>query len=533
MFGLFERRRLIKKGLASPKTRRRLEESEMTESLRSGMVCRIFIFLGFITGLATLIYWGTEAQPAEKFFTALLIFFVAIAQLWINHPEIYGRNSRLLLLFSTMLTHLAITKFLIVMARTDKLDLALAEVIIPFAFAPLICSVLLGRNAGLYAALFVSLWGSLVYKGIDAIFLVMSLICGFIAVFVTLEVRRRGRLIRAGIFVGLATWLLALGFQKIYIIWETWPALNWSVIGTLTAGAIGSGIITALVVGGLVPALESMFGITTNMSWLELSDLNHPLLKRMSIEAAGTYHHSLVVASLAEAAAEAVGANELICRVGAYFHDIGKLVKPDYFTENIAPGENPHDDLAPTMSALIIISHVKEGVDLALKHKLSREIVDIIRQHHGNSLVSYFHRRALQQQEDARAGGKIMNMREQDIPEVREESFRYPGPLPQTRECGIISLADAIESASRSIEKPTPQKIDQLVHDIIESRLLDGQLDDCPLTMRDLNRVSEAFRFSLQNILHTRIAYPDDRNKEGRESRENNRGEGASPASAA
>jgi putative nucleotidyltransferase with HDIG domain len=229
------------------------------------------------------------------------------------------------------------------------------------------------------------------------------------------------------------------------------------------------------------------------------------------MEAPGTYHHSLVVANLAEAAAESIGANATMCRVCSYFHDIGKLVKPEYFTENMRRDRNPHDELAPTMSALIIIAHVKEGIDLALKHGLNQEVIDVIQQHHGTSLVYFFYKRALQQQEDARAGGKIMNMREEDLPEVREESFRYSGPRAQTREAAIISLADSIESASRSLEKVTPQKIDQLVGDIIQQRLVDGQLKECDLTMRELEDVAESFRHTLQSMLHSRVAYPSSR----------------------
>jgi putative nucleotidyltransferase with HDIG domain len=228
----------------------------------------------------------------------------------------------------------------------------------------------------------------------------------------------------------------------------------------------------------------------------------------MTIEAPGTYHHSLVVANLAEAAAEAIGANATLCRVCSYFHDVGKLVKPEYFTENMNFERNPHDDLAPTMSALIIVAHVKEGVDLALKHRLNRQIIDIIQEHHGTSLVYYFYKRALQQQEDARTGGKIMNLREEDVPEVSEETFRYSGPKPQTKESAIISLADMIESASRSLEKPTPQKIEQLVNELISQRIADGQLVECDLTLADLNLIAERFRFTLMTMLHTRIAYP-------------------------
>ena len=300
------------------------------------------------------------------------------------------------------------------------------------------------------------------------------------------------------------------------ILWDAQGNTHWTLIAKQSVAAIGSGILTALVVGGALPVLENLFRVTTNISWLELADLNHPLLRRMTIEAPGTYHHSLVVAQLAEAAAEAINANPTMARVCAYFHDIGKLVKPEYFTENMRYGRNPHDELAPTMSSLIILAHVKEGVDLALKNRLNQQIVDAIQQHHGSSLVFYFYKRALQQQEDARQGGKIMNMREEDIPDVCEESFRYPGPKPQTKECAILSLADGIESASRSIEKITPQKIDQLIDDIVEQRLLDGQLSDCDLTLRELGVVVESFKNTLHSMMHSRVAYPSDRTTERR-----------------
>jgi membrane-associated HD superfamily phosphohydrolase len=181
--------------------------------------------------------------------------------------------------------------------------------------------------------------------------------------------------------------------------------------------------------------------------------------------------------------------------------------------------DNPHDDLAPTMSALIIISHVKEGVDLALKYGLNQRVIDVIQQHHGTSLVAYFYKRAIQQQQDAREGGKIMNIREEDIPDVREESFRYSGPKPQFRESGIISLADAVESASRSLEKPTPQKIEQLISDIINRRIAEGQLDECDLTLKEIKIIAETFRFTLQNMLHTRIKYPKDEERAEQEGR--------------
>lgn len=509
MWDFFKRRRLVGKGLDCGKRRRTVEDSDFADSLQSGWLARSILLGGFVVGLAILIFTGQQDEPAKKFLLCVLIFVTAVAQLWINHPQTLAQNSRLCMLLGVLLVQLAAIKITLVQAAAGNIDLQLAPLLVPYAFAPLVLSVLLGRNHGLYAAVFASLWGSLLVGRIDPVFLVISLITGFIAVYVTLQVRRRSRLIRAGVYVGIATWVLAAAFGQIGpVVWEAPAQTDWRMIALQSVAAIGTGIGTAVIVSGILPILEPLFKITTDISWLEMSDLNHPLLRRMSMEAPGTYHHSLAVANLAEAAAEAVGANPTICRVCSYFHDIGKLVKPDYFTENIPHGQNPHDDLTPTMSALIIIAHVKEGVDLALKHKLNGQIIDIIQQHHGTSLVSYFHKRALQQQDDARLGGKIMNMREDDIPTVREESFRYPGPRPRTKEAAIINLADSIESASRSLERPTPQRIEDLVNGIVESRISEHQLDEAPLTLAEIYRAAESFRFTLVNMLHARIAYP-------------------------
>lgn len=515
MWDFFRRRRLVGKGMDCGKRRRTIGGSEFADALQTGWLVRSLILTGFVIGLAILIFNGQQDEPAKKFLLCLLIFVTAVAQLWINHPQTLAVNSRLSLLLSVLVVQLAAIKIILLQAASGNIDLQLAPLLVPYAFAPLVLSVLLGRNHGIYAAVFASLWGSLLVGRIDPVFLVISLITGFIAVYVTLQVRRRSRLIRAGIYVGIATWILAAAFGQIGpVIWESPMQTDWRMIGWQSFAAIATGIGTAIVVSGLLPVLEHLFKITTDISWLEMSDLNHPLLKRMSMEAPGTYHHSLAVANLAEAAAEAVGANPTICRVCSYFHDIGKLVKPQYFTENSRPGHNPHDDLTPTMSALIIIAHVKEGVDIALKNGLNSEVIDTIRQHHGTSIVSYFHKRALQQQEDARLGGKIMNMRPDDVPDVREESFRYPGPRPRTKEAAIVSLADSIESASRSLERPTPQRIEDLVNSIVESRISEHQLDEAPLTLAEIHRAAESFRFTLVNMLHARIAYPKREEKE-------------------
>lgn len=516
MFDFLRRRRLLRRGLASKKQRRRRTRNELLHSLEHAHLVRVVILAAFIGGLAFLIFSGEQSEPTKSFVIALLFFAAAIAALWINDPKTFAQNSRVFLIFGTIFIQLVAIKAVLMVCSHGTFKFLTPEMgwlIAPYAFAPLVLSVLLGRNHGLYAASFVSFWSSVLFAKVDAPLLVISLISGFTAVYLTLQVRRRSRLIRAGLGVGVAIWLSSLSFGLITITFFPVMDNNWGMIGLQSALALGNGIVTAMLVGGALPLLEHLFHITTDISWLELSDLNHPVLRRMTIEAPGTYHHSLVVANLAEAAAEKIGANHTLCRVCSYFHDVGKLVKPEYFTENMSFERNPHDDLAPSMSALIIIAHVKEGVDLALKHGLNKQIIDVIQEHHGTSLVYYFYQRALQQQQDARAGGKIMNIREEDIPEVQEESFRYRGPKPQTKESAIVSLADIVESASRSLEKPTPQKIEQLVNELIEERIADGQLDECDLTLGELRIIAERFRFTLMTMLHTRIAYPKGESK--------------------
>ena len=504
MWKFSQRKRLISQGLSSAKVRRKQLDSPLVDALEEGWAAKNAIMIAFNVGLAVLIFSSAQSEPLKRFLICLLVFGTAMTALWINQPRSFASNSRLLLILSVCFLQLVGVR--LILANTGAINPSFAPLLFPYAFAPLILSVLIGRHHGLYVAIFCSLWGSFLLPYMNPVFIVLSLITGFIAVFVTLQVRRRSRLIRAGLYVGIATWILAAVFGLIGPIHM--DGVDWRLIGWQTLVALGTGLATAVVVSGILPAIETLFNITTDISWLEMADMNHPLLRRLSMEAPGTYHHSLAVANLSEAAAEAVGANPTICRVMSYFHDIGKLVKPEYFTENMGAGHNPHDELTPTMSALIIIAHVKEGVDLALKHKLNGLVVDAIQQHHGTSLVGYFYQRALQQQQDARLGGKIMNLRDDDIPEVREESFRYPGPKPQNREIAIVSLADSVESASRSIERPTAQRIEDLVNDLIDKRIADHQLDECPLTLDEIRRIGESFRTTLASMMHSRVAYP-------------------------
>jgi putative nucleotidyltransferase with HDIG domain len=318
-------------------------------------------------------------------------------------------------------------------------------------------------------------------------------------------IRKRSKVLRAGAVVGLAQ--VACVFAATALDGQT-PGVQLILLQTLS-GLLSSLIcvITALL---LLPVFERLFNITTDITLLELSDLSHPLLQRLALEAPGTYHHSLVVANLAQAAADAIGANSLEARVCSYFHDIGKLTKPNYFAENIHMQTNPHDDLPPSMSTLVITAHVKEGISLAMLHKLPGPVMRAIREHHGSSTLSYFHHKARTQLELGITTGTT-NPSDQ---RVDDSSFRYDGPRPSTKVSGIICLADGVEAASRSLEKTTPGHIEGLVNAIVNTRLEDGQLDLCDLKLSDLTIVKRTFVFTLSNMLHGRIPYPKDETKD-------------------
>ncbi len=529
MLGFFERQRLARKGITPQKTRRRLTQSEVVETLEHGVITRVGLIIAAVAVLVWLLAAGRQAVAKEAYVVVVLIFSTAVGHLCLNRREVWTCNSRLLLTFLIVLGHLALAKLCVLQSAAAVHSSggqfsALQQrnmwlLAIPFGLGPVLASVLLGRTMAIFVSVFSTLLLLPIFASLndDTVFIVTNvtcnLVCGFIAIFLTAEVRKRGDLPRAGLFVGLTTWMLAIAFRKINLLqmWVEGTALNYQSLTAESIVAIGVPIMMTLIIVGGLPWIESLFHITTRVRWLELADLNHPLLRRMTIEAPGTFQHSLAVANLAEGACEAIGANPAMARVCSYFHDIGKLVKPEYFTENMRHDRNPHDDIAPTMSALIIVAHVKEGISLALEHKLNQDIIDVIREHHGTSLVYYFYKKALDQQQAAHTDGKIAQMHDEELPEVSESSFRYGGPKPRTRESAIVSLADSIESAARSLERVTPQKIEQLITDIIRKRTADGQLDDCDLRFKDLELIAEAFRHTLSSMMHSRVAYPDDK----------------------
>ncbi len=501
----FERRRLVRKGLACDKTRLSHSEDTLQSRAETSWKLRLVLLAFFVVLLHVGVYWAHPVDPShptllEDEILAFIVFIAGLMLLELDCPEAWRSNSKLLLTLSAIWVNLLIVKGIYLNWPThDQAAMSQIYFLCPFTFAPFLITLLLGTRVGLFAVVQVSMLASLLIDR-SFVLLLVSLLSGFTAVYFTRNVRKRADLIKAGVVVGclnlLCATVLGLVHQR---------ALD--NLGIQAAFGIGAGIVTAMVVSAILPLVEGAFQITTTISWLELADLNHPLLQQMTMEAPGTYHHSLIVANLAEAGAKAVGVDPTACRVMAYFHDVGKIIKPEYFTENIPPGANPHENLTPSMSALIIIAHVKEGVDLAIKYGLKKQVLEAIEQHHGDSIVGFFHQRALQQQRDAREGGKIMNMREEDVPDVSENSFRYPGPKPQSKEIGILMIADSVEAASRSLEKPTAQRIEDLVNEIVEHKIATGQLDECHLTMNEIRAAAEAMSVTLKSMMHTRIAY--------------------------
>ncbi|MGH8067737.1 MAG: HD family phosphohydrolase [Candidatus Entotheonellia bacterium] len=318
---------------------------------------------------------------------------------------------------------------------------------------------------------------------------VLALVGNLVATFRVQQYRQRSSILLTGLFIGLANILTLMAFGLMSANLFTWPRAYEALCGLL------GGLLAAVVVSAVLPLLESIFKCTTDIKLLELASLNHPLLRQLIMHAPGTYHHSMLVGTLAEAAAEAISANALLARVGSYYHDIGKMLTPEYFVENQAGRGNKHDRLSPSMSALIIMAHVKDGIKLAKEYKLPQRIIDMIPQHHGTNLITYFY-------------NKAKELEDPTVQQVHEGDYRYPGPKPQTREAAIVMLADKVEAASRVLAEPTPQRISGLVQRTVSNIFMDGQLDECDLTLRDLQRINDAFARTLIAIYHHRVEYP-------------------------
>lgn len=372
--------------------------------------------------------------------------------------------------------------------RFTGLDPGAITYALPFAAGAMLTTLLVDVHIALVFSFITSLLISFLFPEQPFIIL-YSFIGSIVASFSVIYCKRRTQLLRAGFFVGLIN-LVVVAAMNLYSV----RAFSTQGIVDLLFG-IGGGFLAVVVVSGLLPLFESVFKVTTDFKLLELLDLNQPLLRELFLTAPGTYHHSLMVSNLAEAAAEAIGTSPLLARVSCYYHDIGKMVKPDYFIENQTGPANRHDHLTPNMSSLVILSHVKEGIELAKAHRLPKAIVDIIPQHHGTRLIKFFYEKARKGQGPNHSP-------------LEEGEFRYPGPKPQTKTAGIIMLADGVESASRLLTKPSPSRISSLVNKMVTGVFLEGQLDESELTLRDLKKIEEAFIKCLTGIFHHRIEYP-------------------------
>ncbi|MBW1913743.1 MAG: HDIG domain-containing protein [Deltaproteobacteria bacterium] len=362
----------------------------------------------------------------------------------------------------------------------------------PVACGAMLITVFQGIGTATTFALIISVFASLLVEG-RVEFFIFFFISSLLSVHGVRDYLGRGILIKTGLKVGLINIILCLAIESIYGSFYSIEALVAIIAGF--AGGFFSGVIAT----GIIPLVEMSFGFTTNIKLLELANLDQPLLKDQMVQAPGTHHHSMIVSNMVEACAESVGANPLLAKVAAYYHDIGKMKKPIYFIENQMGRENKHEKLAPSMSSLVLISHVKDGVELAKEHKLGREIIDIIQQHHGKGLISYFYKKAREQAVSKGSKSAI----------IKEEGFRYPGPKPQTKEACLVMLADMSEAASRSLVDPTPARIQGMVQKIINMSFSDGQLDECELTLKDLHEIAKSFNKTLGGIFHHRIEYPE------------------------
>lgn len=427
--------------------------------------------------------WGSIFTVFSRFLFVSLLLFLLIVFLKLEAPDIL-ENIHDILLISLIILLISVSAFIAYRVNVH-------EYLIPVTIGAMLMSAIYDLKIGYACAAVLSilvgaLWG-------NSYGLVMvSFFCGVMAVILISRVRKRKQLISfmvylAGLYLLMITaigFIQSLPFREIFAQWR-WGAIN----------GIMSPIITY---GFLIPFVESVFNKTTDFTLLELSNLNHPLLKRLSVQAPGTYHHSIIVGNLAEAAAQAVNANSLLARVGSYYHDVGKIEKAEYFVENQIGGDNAHAKLTPRMSALILGNHVKKGVELSDQYKLPQAIKDIVVQHQGTLVMTFFYEKA-----KAKEG----------LDEVNENDYRYPGPRPQTKEAAIVMLADAVEAASRALKDPNHSRLKGLIEELVDDRFQSGELDESPLTLKDLENIKESFLTILAGIFHTRLEYPDKEEK--------------------
>jgi len=428
-----------------------------------------------------------DAGLAGTALLVALLMAVILFYLYQQNRLLFRNSAHLYLLGIVVVLVLAVGKAILAINLSQAGFGAMVGYAVPVAAAGMLVTVLLDSRVAVLVATVLAVLVA-VMADYQLRFGIVGFIGGITGVVGVSRLSQRTDLVRAGIFVGAAS---ALATFTVGLTAATPVALL--ATASLILGAI-NGVLSSVLTNGALPFLESTFGITSPVRLLELANPNNVLLRRLLTESPGTYHHSIIVGNMAEAAANAVGGDGPLVRAGAYFHDIGKVKRPYFFIENQMNGENPHDKISPSLSTLILTAHVREGVEMAREQKVPQSVVDIIEQHHGTSLITYFYHKALE------------NNRTETL---TEEEFRYEGPRPKTREAAIVMLADIVEAAVRSLSNPTPGRVEGLVRKVIKDKFLDGQLDECDLTFKDLDSIAAAFLHVLSGIFHTRVEYPD------------------------
>ena len=444
----------------------------------------------------------------KRIFITLGTFLFSVIYITLIMPDFWRDTARSGIVSVSILANLGLSRFILELGGTElfgenALLVGLLPSLLPVAFASMIVMTTVGPRMATLTALMTSIFhASMQNAGIDAFATGFS--SALMGAFFCREVRLRGAALKAGAIAGLtaAVMLVGIGFASGS---GAFASINQAAVSLLV------GVFTGALVLGAMPLIENGFKVATDATLFELTDFNHPLLRKMQVEAPGSYHHSLMVANLAENAAIAVGANPILCRAASLFHDIGKMTQPHYFTENQGDFDNPHDRKNPSMSALIIKSHVKEGIDMAREHKLPKILRDVIRQHHGTTLVKYFYHQAQEKMKQETLG---LGDAESDKPD--ESTYRYDGPKPRFKESAIIFFADSVEAAARSLPKVTQHSVEELLENIFNDRLEDGQLDECPLTLEEVSKIKKSFVKTTLNMLHSRIEYPAEDKNTGR-----------------
>jgi len=436
------------------------------------------------------------SQVAGLLLSSFILIFIVHRYGQRNIRKYRPQNADLLFLGSTLIGMVLILKLGGFIATAlgsafPYIDAGAYYYVLPFAAGAMVVRIVLNSEVALiFSVVFAALAGFLFGNSFELfLFALLSSLAG--AHWVR-QLTERTSMFRAGARLSMFNFMAILAVHLV-----GGQDFDAGLLFGLGFGLLG-GQISAVLVSGIIPLVESTFRYTTNLKLVELANMNNPLLRELMIQAPGTYHHSIIVGNLAEAAAETIGANPLLARVAAYYHDIGKAKKPLYFIENLSNGENKHDKLTPSMSALILMAHLKDGLEMAREHRLGGVLIDVIHEHHGTSLMKFFYDRAKQREER----------------EVDEYDYRYPGPKPQTREAALIMLADAVEAASRTLTDPTPARIQGMVQKIINNIFIDGQLDECELTLKDLHNIAKSFNRVLGGIFHHRIDYPEPVTKE-------------------